>query len=45
MCRTELNDLSIDEANHIYIAMPMYQLIENSDNYSETSGSLWQFKI
>ena len=34
-----------DEANHIYIAMPMYNLIEHSDNYSETSGSLWQFKI
>ena len=23
----------------------MYNLIENSDNYSETSGSLWQFFI
>ena len=34
----------IDEANHTYIAMPMYNLIEYSDNYSDTSGSLWQFK-
>ena len=34
----------IDEANHIYTAMPMYNLIEYSDNYSDTSGSLWQFK-
>ena len=33
-----------DEANHIYIAMPMYNLIEYSNNYSEKSGSLWQFK-
>ena len=24
--------------------MPMYNLIEDSDNYSNTSGSLWQFK-
>ena len=24
--------------------MPMYNLIEYSDNYSNTSGSLWQFK-
>ena len=24
--------------------MPMYTLIEYSDNYSDTSGSLWQFK-
>ena len=23
--------------------MPMYNLIEYSDNYSETSGSLWQY--
>ena len=24
--------------------MPIYNLIEYSDNYSNTSGSLWQFK-
>ena len=24
--------------------MPMYNLIEYSDNYSDTSGHLWQFK-
>ena len=24
--------------------MPMYNLIDYSDNYSDTSGSLWQFK-
>ena len=24
--------------------MPMYYLIEYSDNYSDTSGSLWNFK-
>ena len=43
-CKTETNDVFIDEANRIYIAMPMYNLIEYSDNYSDTSGSLWQFK-
>ena len=26
------------------IAMPMYNLVEYSENYSDTSGSLWQFK-
>ena len=26
------------------ITMPMYNLIEYSDNYSDISGSLWQFK-
>ena len=44
-CTTKINDVFVDEANHIYIAMPMYNLIEYSDNYSDTSGSLWQFKL
>ena len=39
-CKAETNDVFIDETNHIYIAMPMYNLIEYSDNYSDTSGSL-----
>ena len=42
--KTEINDVFIDETNYIYIAMPMYKLIEYSDNYSDTSESLWQFK-
>ena len=42
-CKTEINDVFIDEANYIYIVMPMYNLIECFDN-SDTSGSLWQFK-
>ena len=43
-CTTKINDIFVDEANHIYIAMPMYNLIEYGNNYSDTSGSLWQFK-
>ena len=43
-CTTKVNDVFVDEANHIYIAMPMYNLIEYNDNYSDTSGSLWKFK-
>ena len=43
-CTTEINDVFVDEVNHVYIAMPMYNLIEYSDNYSDTSVSLWQFK-
>ena len=34
----------VDEANFINITMPMNILIEYSDNYSDTSGSLWRFK-
>ena len=33
----------IDKASHIFIAMPMYNLIEYNDSYSDASWSLWQF--
>ena len=38
-CRTEINETFIDDANFINITMPMYNLIEYSDNYSDTSGA------
>ena len=44
-CITKIGDEFVDEVNHIHIAMAMYNLIEYSDNYSDTLGSLWQFKI
>ena len=43
-CTTKIGYTFVDEENHIYIAMPMYNLIEYSNNYSDTSGNLWQFK-
>ena len=43
-CKAEINDVFIDEANPIYIAMPAYNLIGYNDNDSNTSGSLQQFK-
>ena len=43
-CSTEIDGTLVDEADFINITMPMYNLIEYSDNYSDTSGSLWQFK-
>ena len=43
-CRTEINDTFIDEVEHNNIAISMYNLIEYSKNYCDTSGSLWQFK-
>ena len=33
----------IDNVKDIDVVMPMYNLIEYSDNYSKTSGSLWQY--
>ena len=37
-------DVYIEKADHVYIAMPMYNLMEYSDNYSDTSGSLRKFE-
>ena len=37
-CKTKFNDVFVDEANLIYIVMPMYNLNEYNDNYSVTSG-------
>ena len=42
--RTEINDTFVDYADFINIIMPVNNLIEYSDNYSDTSGSLWDFK-
>ena len=43
-CSTEIDGTLVDEANFINITMPMYNWIECSGNYSDTSGSLWGFK-
>ena len=43
-CRTGINETFVDDSNFINIAMPMYNLIEYTDNYSDASGSLWNFK-
>ena len=42
-CISRINSTDIDNAQDIDIVMPMYSLNEYSDNYSETSGSLWQY--
>ena len=46
-CISKINNIQLDNAKDIdmvmYIVMPMYNLIEYSRNYSETSGSLSQY--
>ena len=42
-CISRINNTDIDNAHDIDIVMPMYNLIEYSDNYSKTSGSLWKY--
>ena len=40
-CISEINNTQLDNAKDIDIVMPMYNLIEYSDNYTKTCGSLW----
>ena len=41
-CISEINNTQVDNAKDD-IVMPMYNLIEYSDNYAKTTGSLWQY--
>ena len=42
-CISRINNANIDNAQDIDILIPMYNLIEYSNNYSKTLGSLWQY--
>ena len=42
-CISEINNTQIDNAKDIDIVMRLYNLIEYSDNYAKTTGSLWQY--
>ena len=42
-CISEINNTQVDNAKDIDIVMPMYNIIEYSDNYAKTTGSLWQY--
>ena len=43
-CISEINNTQVGNAKEIDIVMPMYNLIEYSDNYAKASGSLWQYR-
>ena len=38
-CNLEINDEHVDKAENSDIVMPMYNLIEYSDNYQDSSGT------
>ena len=44
MCDVVINDEHAEFANDLEIIMPMYNLLEYSDNYSDSTGSLYHFK-
>ena len=41
---THITDEHVETAENVDIIMPMYNLIEYSNNYADSSGSLYQFK-
>ena len=43
-CNLEINDEHVDTAENLDITMPMYNLIEYSDNYHNSSETLYQYK-
>ena len=43
-CVAHINDEHVETAENLDIIMPMHNLIEYSDNYADSSGSLYQFK-
>ena len=43
-CNLEINDEHVDTAENLDITMPMYSLIEYSDNYQDSSATLYQYK-
>ena len=40
----EINDEHVDTAENLDIVMPMYNLLEYSDNYQDSSATLYQYK-
>ena len=43
-CVTHINDEHVETAEILDIIIPMYNLIEYSDDNGDSSGSLYQFK-
>ena len=41
---THINDEHFETAENLDIIMPMYNLIEHSESYADSSGILYQFK-
>ena len=42
-CVTHINDEHVGTAENLDVIMPMYNLLEYSVNYSDSSGTLYQF--
>ena len=40
-CNTKIDGITINDAEHLDLVMPMYKLTEYSSNYSGTTDHLW----
>ena len=43
-CNLEINDEHVDPAENLDIVMPMYNLIEYSNNYQDLSATFYQYE-
>ena len=42
-CVSKINNTLINNAEDLYIVMPMYNLLDNSKNYSKATESFWNY--
>ena len=42
-CISKIDGVQINNAEHLDIVMPMYNLLEYSKNYRKATGSLWNY--
>ena len=42
-CINKISNTQADHVDYLDIVLPMFYLIEYSDNYAKRSGNLWQY--
>ena len=42
-CISKINGVQIDNSENLDVVMPMYNLLQHSKNYKQTTGSLWNY--
>ena len=42
-CISKINVVQIDNAEDLYVVMPMYNFLESSKNYKKKTASLWNY--
>ena len=43
LCTSKINNTFVDYVEDLDIVIPMFNVLEYSDNYSMRSGSLWNY--